>query len=757
MLELWEQNKISSKMKHLIILYLILFGGVLQCLWGEEVQIIHYDHRHGNINEHVYQIQQDSIGLLWISTYGGLYSFDGTEFFCHTDTVIAPVPGYKWKPSSPVEYRLMKQIEKEDSTIPFKQVRCGLTDRDGNLWIGNDHGLWMIRFVSSPFHLMNWDEEVICIFKQKNGKLWMSTRDRVVCLVDESLHPYAYLSPSGEWKKEKTCCGYFIMNIVEDSEQTLWLSARNDGLLHLVPKSGDSKNGYEITIYKEGENTPLKNIYSTHYDADRRLLWIASLKNGLHLLDCNTQYPGSINSSIAHPQNRLPDRLRGFTQIDSCYLLAHSDNGLFLMNTADWKHGIQSVAYTHDANNPSSIADNSVLCLYHDRKHALIYAGTSGGGLSVISRPHLLRGANQFQSFNKEKNFLPSNVVYALIADAHQRIWGFCDNDLFCLTSDHHNVTTFQSQSEAPWPGFSIGNALKLNDGRVVKGTLSGILYFNPDSLVTKRDIYDIYTKLIVTENSGEVRTLILPDTIRFNQRPKSIMVYASVLDFQRLSPITYAYRIAQTGGPWKYTSDMSRIELPKLPCGYSTLELEATNGDGVWSGNRRTIVFYTPYHWNRIIFISILLLLLSVGIYLSLRRYRGMRMKLSKEMKRNHVFKDIPTKEENDDKFKQEIREVIIRHLNHADFSVDALAQEMSLSRSVLSNHIKSCFEMTPVELINTIRMQAAMELIIHSDLNISEIAYRTGFNDPKYFSRMFKRVYGKSPSQFRNEENQA
>jgi AraC-like DNA-binding protein len=99
----------------------------------------------------------------------------------------------------------------------------------------------------------------------------------------------------------------------------------------------------------------------------------------------------------------------------------------------------------------------------------------------------------------------------------------------------------------------------------------------------------------------------------------------------------------------------------------------------------------------------------------------------------------------------------VIIRHLNHADFSVDALAQEMSLSRSVLSNHIKSCFEMTPVELINTIRMQAAMELIIHSDLNISEIAYRTGFNDPKYFSRMFKRVYGKSPSQFRNEENQA
>jgi AraC-like DNA-binding protein len=129
------------------------------------------------------------------------------------------------------------------------------------------------------------------------------------------------------------------------------------------------------------------------------------------------------------------------------------------------------------------------------------------------------------------------------------------------------------------------------------------------------------------------------------------------------------------------------------------------------------------------------------------------MRIKLSKVLKRSSVFSDIPTKEENAENFKKDIREMIIANLSNSDFSIDGLAQKIGLSRSVLSTKIKDNFDMTPIELINTIRIQAARELLLNSDMNISEIAYKTGFNDPKYFSRAYKKQTGKSPTQERQQ----
>lgn len=739
-------------MKNYILLFVVLFFEAFQCLWGEDIQIVHYNHKKGNINEHVYGIRQDSNGLLWIYTYGGLYSFDGNEFVCNTDSMIAPVTGYKWKPSTPIEHHLMDLINSNDPTIPFKQVRCGLTDADGNLWVGNDNGLWMINFNTSPFHFVDWGEEVVCIFRQKNGNLWMSTRDRIVCLVDDRMRPYAYLSSDGEWKNERTQCGYFVMNIVDGENGDLWLSARNDGLLRLSPKNMNPDSGYNVTVYKDLDVTPLKNIYSTYYDSTNKLLWIASLKKGLLILDCNSMVGEPTNKSFCNPANNLPSRLRGFTPIDRNHLLVNSDNGLFLITASKLKDKIEGMEFMHTSNNPSSIADNSILCLYNDVKNGLIYAGTSGSGLSVIEQEKLLNGKNEFHTLNQERNFLPSNVIYTLNADSQGRIWGFCDNDLFCIVGDN-NIASYQSLNSTPWPGMSIGNALRLEDGRMIKGTHSGVLIFNSDSLASKKSVYNIFTRVTVIDKSGDEQTMILQDTIRFSKRPTSIKVYASVLDFQRVSNVVYAYRVANIDSQWKYTSDVSYIELPKLPYGYSTLEIEATNGDGVWSGNKRSIIFYTPYNWNNIIAITVLCLLISCIVYISLYKYHGMRMKLSKVLKRNSVFDDIPTKEELTDNFKKVIREKIIENLGNSDFSIDGLAKEVGLSRSVLSTKIKENFDMTPIELINTIRIQAARELLLNSDMNISEIAYKTGFNDPKYFSRAYKKQTGKSPTQERQQ----
>ena len=62
----------------------------------------------------------------------------------------------------------------------------------------------------------------------------------------------------------------------------------------------------------------------------------------------------------------------------------------------------------------------------------------------------------------------------------------------------------------------------------------------------------------------------------------------------------------------------------------------------------------------------------------------------------------------------------------------------------------MKAITSMSANDFINVYRLKKAKELLQSSNLQVSEIAYTTGFNDPKYFSRIFKKYYKCSPSEF-------
>ncbi len=55
-----------------------------------------------------------------------------------------------------------------------------------------------------------------------------------------------------------------------------------------------------------------------------------------------------------------------------------------------------------------------------------------------------------------------------------------------------------------------------------------------------------------------------------------------------------------------------------------------------------------------------------------------------------------------------------------------------------------------TPSEYLRTKSIKYAEHLLRSSDLNISEIAYKVGFNNPRYFTKYFQEAYGVTPSQY-------
>ncbi|MCD8042684.1 MAG: response regulator [Tannerellaceae bacterium] len=107
------------------------------------------------------------------------------------------------------------------------------------------------------------------------------------------------------------------------------------------------------------------------------------------------------------------------------------------------------------------------------------------------------------------------------------------------------------------------------------------------------------------------------------------------------------------------------------------------------------------------------------------------------------------------DKKFIQSVVESVEKHLDESEFDLDQLSREMNMSKSTLHRKIKSITGLTSLDFVKNIKMKRACMMLLAGKLNISEIAYATGFNDPKYFRKCFKEEFGITPTEYQQSHN--
>lgn len=86
-----------------------------------------------------------------------------------------------------------------------------------------------------------------------------------------------------------------------------------------------------------------------------------------------------------------------------------------------------------------------------------------------------------------------------------------------------------------------------------------------------------------------------------------------------------------------------------------------------------------------------------------------------------------------------------------YQDIDVDMLCEHVNYSRSYLSRTFKSETNMTIPEYINKIRVQNAVNLLTNSKMPVKEISIMVGMKDSFYFSKLFKKITGETPREFR------
>ena len=126
----------------------------------------------------------------------------------------------------------------------------------------------------------------------------------------------------------------------------------------------------------------------------------------------------------------------------------------------------------------------------------------------------------------------------------------------------------------------------------------------------------------------------------------------------------------------------------------------------------------------------------------------------IKNKQNRQEKFKDTPDVDAEtlelsvlDKEFLDKVISLVNEHIEDDSFDIDALANEVCMSRSSLYRKIKVITGMSPVELVRNTKLKRSYELLKEGRMNISQVAYAAGFSNPKYFSTCFKEQFGISP----------
>lgn len=86
-------------------------------------------------------------------------------------------------------------------------------------------------------------------------------------------------------------------------------------------------------------------------------------------------------------------------------------------------------------------------------------------------------------------------------------------------------------------------------------------------------------------------------------------------------------------------------------------------------------------------------------------------------------------------------------------DISLEDIADYIAISPNYLCKLFKENYEITIIDYLTRVRINNSINLLKNTDLSIKEIAHHTGYHDSNYFSKVFKKVTGKTPTDFRNQ----
>lgn len=564
-----------------------------------------------------------------------------------------------------------------------------------------------------------------------------------------------------------------ISSLIEDQGNSLWIGTDGGGLNHL-----DLQTGEFVHYLKNSQKgaLPDNTILDIEPLAEANQYLLLTQLHGLVLFDKNTKtfealpvmegfkpetfqrinrlqdgrmlLYGKHHYAIYSPQENktliasepLPYQLTTYIQGPEGQAYFGTDEGLMALRLPD-KTNFHSAGKL----SPIPSARLPINSLATDPTGKLLI-GTNDGQIFHFDQNELRPLTNSMMGQSPITNLLVSKDK--LWATNSSGIWVNGYSDMMEAAGDQWKLYNKQDGLAG---NVSKAGTLALGlHGNLYLGSIEGLSIFHPDSLLTN----PIAPQAIITSiespskelNKSWAQTdLNTIQKIQLDPRQASIKFTFASSNFIKSSKNKYKYRLLGKDEEWQVSQQRS-ASYTNLPPGNYTLQLLASNNDGVWASSPKTISVTVPplplifWYWS----LPIALISLSIG-YLLWFRYRksGQTRAMIPEDKVEIAEKKVKT-----DPFFEEIDRIILDNLENESFDNKALCTAMGMSRAQLYRKFKENSALTLSAHIKKVKLIHASKLLRTTSLSVSEAASQSGFKNISHFSKSFQQEFNMTPS---------
>ncbi len=647
-------------------------------------------------------------------------------------------------------------------------VKKFLVDHDSNLWVFHENGADCINFKKKYFDAVPnaAKQETRALAVDKSGRYWLADRGNQLRVADSTLKTGLYVASDGTLTASPSrFSSMAVYSIHAGTDGNVWVGTKGDGLYLLRPRSG-GRAAYDVSHFSASASDPSLRIPTdTVYDIEIAggKVWIGSYGNGL-----SVGVPTASGYRFSHVKNQPAGmKIRSIRYHGDNTLVIGTADGLVTADISDlnaprfFTNRFRNEEWGLKGNDVMEVVD------FNDSLYVCVF----GNGLSRIDSDNILSDEIHFTNFPIPSSASAGQIKTA-ITDGNN-IWVVSEKSISKFSPrtglytiyDNDNFMGHFRLSEAA-PAFA--------DGRLIVGTSEGVMRFNPDDTeLQERDNRRIAITGIRYQNDMEIHPLNDTDSIILSPDRRSFALYLSAMKFGGEDNIRFRYRLEGYDKGWNYASENHpEITYNNLPPGHYSLIIECTAPDGSWQPTARNIYLYAkPRFTETTLFKVIIALLCAIAVcslgYAAIY-FKKMRNEIQKKysllmsidrLSRDYMAEkagETSAPEPDDDealdkKFIEDSVKFINENIDNPELVVEDLARNAGMSRTAYFNRMKQITGLSPVGFIKQMRIKSALRLLEQQDtMSITDVAYRVGFTDPKYFSRCFKSEMGMTPSQY-------
>ena len=667
-----------------------------------------------------------------------------------------------------------------------------LLSKDGQIWVGTETGgitklaprqLQLEFFkhdAANPASLS--PNAVNAMYAAPDGTLWVGTVEGGLNALAPGSRNFTHYTMANSGLPHNS-----VSTLAADNRGNLWIGTWGTGIAVMNLQ----QPGRIIPLVVDAKHQPFLNFAGVLvYDPINDGMWLGT-NDGLFFYDLKRQQliepfkgclnvRGCIGSLITRDGKLLMGCVQGMVEINlKSRILGKGD---FAVKYHQYK-----------LDDPKSGVIDKILsfCLAKDGK---IWLGSNGYGLYCYN--YNKEGKTYVKSFTTN-NGLANDTVNGIVEDNQGMLWIATDNGLSIFNPKTETFSSYSRKDGLLSSQFYFNGAIRDAKGKIYLGTDEGLMAVTGVNHAVHNSARLRFTELLVDNQPVFAGSDYLDDDISIAKRlcihesDKSFTIFFSALNYGNDSQGVYLYRMKGYENDWvQLQPGQHSVRYSTLPAGSYQFEVKYIPS---FDSDKEQVISVdikvTPYFWKSWWFVSLMVIaFIAFLLYIYTSRMEKMREREVEELYRpieaalkdsdepgklqsriqmilenQKRYQDSQKKSieadrkqvaEKERPFMDIVMEVMEKNYDNSEFGVQELADEMRMNRSVLSKMLNAEAGQPTAQFIRNYRLDIAKKMITENvaNRNITEIAYRVGFNDPKYFTRCFTKQYGVSPSSYKD-----